>query len=265
VRAPHERRVGRFWLGVFHGVHSHPRLDRLALPFCVDRVVRLVDDRVARGAVRLRTDEEASLRRRRLKPRRGVHNVTRRERVALAGVERHDRVACVHRCACGELEPVVAVEVSDPLEDGETGPHGALRIVSVCGRRAEDGHHRIADVLLDNPAVLLDPPLCVSVVELLLLPDVLWVCAVGAGGEADEVDEEHRDELALLARCGRRLEPAAAAVAEARLRRVLGATVRAAHDVGPLVHRHHVGSVPFRGAIAKARLCSRPCRRSERS
>ena len=57
-------------------------------------------------------------------------------------------------------------------------------------------------------------------------PDVLGVGPVGAGREADEVDEEHGDDLALLA--GRRcLERRAAGEAEARALRVLLAAVGA--------------------------------------
>ena len=40
--------------------------------------------------------------------------------------------------------------------DRERGAHGALRVVLVCCRRAEEGHHRIADELLDRAAAALE-------------------------------------------------------------------------------------------------------------
>ena len=111
-----------------------------------------------------------------------------------------------------EVESLVGgVELLDPLEDRETGPDGALRVVDPRERRAEHRHDRVADVLLDDPAVALDPFARVLEVELVPIADVLGVGAVGARGRAHDVDEQDRDELAFLlpgagrrARCRRR-------------------------------------------------------------
>ena len=102
----------------------------------------------------------------------------------------------------------------------------ALGIVLVRDRRAEDRHHGVADELLDRAAEALDLAGDALVVRAERGADVLGVGPVGAGREADEVDEEHGDDLALLA-ARRRLERRAAGEAEARALRVLLAAVRA--------------------------------------
>jgi hypothetical protein len=68
-------------------------------------------------------------------------------------------------------------------------------------RRAEHCHHGVPDELLDRAAEVLEffPQACVIRPE--QAHDVLGVHLLGAGGEADEVGEEHGDDLALLARC----------------------------------------------------------------
>ena len=110
---------------------------------------------------------------------------------------------------CMSRPTFALVEFLDPLEDRETGTDGALRVVDPGERRAEDGHHRIADVLLHDPAVALDPFAGVLEVELVAIADVLGVGAVGARGRAHDVHEQDRDELAfLLAAAARELVPA---------------------------------------------------------
>jgi hypothetical protein len=87
-------------------------------------------------------------------------------------------------------------------------------------RRAEHGHHRVADELLHDPAVLLDAAPDHRVIELERVADVLRVGAIGPRRDLDQVDEQHGDELPLLQKfCLREL--GAAAVAEPRSRRVL--------------------------------------------
>ena len=44
----------------------------------------------------------------------------------------------------------------DRVDELERGAHGALGVVLVGDRRAPDGHHRVADELLDRAAVALD-------------------------------------------------------------------------------------------------------------
>src|SRR4029077_7485706 len=65
-------------------------------------------------------------------------------------------------------------------------------------RRPEDRHDGVADVLLDDAAVLLDPPPRLLEVELVAVADVLGVGSVGPRRRADDVDEQHADELPFL-------------------------------------------------------------------
>ena len=111
-----------------------------------------------------------------------------------------DRLSRCHRGAHGQIEIPLLVQLVDRLEDSQARPRGPFRIVLVCDRGAEDGHHRVADELLDGSAEALDLDLQPFVVRPERRADVLGVGPVGAAGEADEVDEEHRDDLPLLGR-----------------------------------------------------------------
>ena len=72
------------------------------------------------------------------------------------------------------------------------------------GRRAEQRHHRVADELLDGAAMALELGADALVVRAEERLDVLGIHRLGPGGEADEVAEDDRDDLALAARCARR-------------------------------------------------------------
>ena len=81
----------------------------------------------------------------------------------------------------------------------EPRAHGPLGVVLVGDGRPEDRHHGIPDELLDRPAVELDLRPQARVVGADARPDVLGICGLRGGGEADEVAEEDGDDLALLA------------------------------------------------------------------
>ncbi len=89
------------------------------------------------------------------------------------------------------------VELGDRRDEVERGPDGPLGIVFLRDRRAPDGHHGVADELFDRAAVALDHRACDVEVAAEELARVLRVTSFGGSGEADEVDEEHRDETAL--------------------------------------------------------------------
>ena len=135
-----------------------------------------------------------------LEASRRVDDVPRDDALATLGsrAERDDRLAGRDGGTNGDLEPV-GTKLLDRLQDPEPGPNGSLGVVLVRDRRAEDGHDRIADELLDRPAEALDVGLHALVVRAQRCANVLGIGAVGAIGEADEIDEEHRDDLALLA------------------------------------------------------------------
>src|ERR1700704_5832132 len=87
--------------------HSHPRVERLGLSLCDDRIRSLVLDRAPRGAVRLVADKNAVDRRPLLQAGGGVHNTARHHRLAVrrACGERDEGLAGVDRDPEAEIEP----------------------------------------------------------------------------------------------------------------------------------------------------------------
>ena len=125
-----------------------------ALPFAWTGSASPVVDRVAGRAPRRLADEDAVDRCVRLEPRRRVDDVAGDHALALLRprAERDERLPGVD--ADAELELGLLVE--DPVADRERGAHRALGVVLVRDRRAEHGHHRVADELLDRAAEALE-------------------------------------------------------------------------------------------------------------
>ena len=215
-----------------------PQPYRLGLSFQLDRLEFLVRDSVLRRVVRQLADDDRAGRRRALEPRRGVHNVTRDHRLALGRVrtERDERLAAVDRGA--RPEP----QLADRLERAQRRADSALRVVLVRDRRTEDGHHRVADELLDRAAEPLDFLLRVQVILAQPRANVLGVRGLGGRREADEIDEEDGDDLALLRGCARFDERRAAGKAEPRVGRVLAFATGADPRDGLSVSRHEAGA-----------------------
>ena len=82
--------------------------------------------------------------------------------------------------------------------DDERRSHGALRVVAVGERRAEDAHHRVADELLDDAAERLDLAAHAVVVRRQDCTNVLGIEPFGSGREPDEVDEDDGDDPPLV-------------------------------------------------------------------
>ena len=104
-----------------------------------------------------------------------------------------------------EVEPLVLlVQLGDALPDRQRRAHGALGIVLVRLRRAEQREDGVAAELLERAAVGLELAADARVVRRDERLHVLRVELLGARRRADEVDEDRRDDLALLARgrCG---------------------------------------------------------------
>ena len=95
----------------------------------------------------------------------------------------------------------------DEVERGTDRPPG---IVLERDRCAPDGHHRVADELLDDAAVGVDDGARHVEVAGQDLADLLRVALLGERGEADEVGEQDRDVAALGDGLGRRRERRAA-------------------------------------------------------
>ena len=190
-----------------------PERQRLGLAFDGYRLELVVDDHVACRAKRRVADDDRADRRRRLEARGRVDDVAGGDSLPLfgTGVEGNDRLARRDGATHGELQFVLLVQVLDRVEDLQRGAHGAIRIVLVRGRRAEDGHDRVADELLDRAAEVLDLLFHARVIRTERRAHILGIGAIGARGEADEVDEQDRDDLSLLGGGARRLrEPRAA-------------------------------------------------------
>ena len=209
-------------------LQGEPRLHRLDLSLGRDRVERLVPDGVAGGPIRLLSCDQATLGRSGLQAGRSVDDVADGERLAATFSRNgNDCVAGVDRCTRLEIESMSSVQLFQALENGESSPNSTLRVVAVGEGSAEDGHHRVTGEFLHGASVLLDPPPGFRVVEPQGLANVLGVGAIGSRREADEVDEQHRDELALLAGSLGPLELRPTGAAEPRARGLLRPTARA--------------------------------------
>ena len=153
--------------GGMPGSQRDPGLDRSGLALRLDRLGRLVLDRVLRGRVRLGADDDAVHGRGALQPRGGVDHVARDQRLAecRSRAERDERLAGVHGDAQLQVEVELAlVELERAVTHRQRAANGALGVVAVGRGRAEDGHDRVADELLHGAAEGLE-----------LAPDVLVV------------------------------------------------------------------------------------------
>jgi hypothetical protein len=105
------------------------------------------------------TDEDLAGARSFLETLRDVDGVSRDEQLAAGAVAGHD-LAGVHADADADPHSQLALEVL--VEAGERdaqlrrGAHGSQRIVLVQFWEPEDGHHRVADELLQRPSVALE-------------------------------------------------------------------------------------------------------------
>ena len=182
---------------------GEPGGHRSALPLHADGLDGLVLDDRARRPVRLLADEHAVHGSEALEPGRGVDHVARDQSLPLrhVGVQRDDRLAGVD----GDAHLQVDVrrgraQLRHAVPDRQRRAHGPLRVVPVSDGRAEDPHHRVADELLDGSAAGLDLGSDALEVRRLDRPNVFGIEPFRTGGEADEIREEDRDDLPLLAR-----------------------------------------------------------------
>ena len=122
----------------------------------------LVGDRLLGRAAGRLADEDGARLGERLDARSRVDEVARDHALAL-GADRHRRLAGEHAGAGAQLRRAdLVAERGDGRDEVERGADGALGVVLGRGRRAPDGHHRVADELLDRAAVELDQPRHVS-------------------------------------------------------------------------------------------------------
>jgi len=204
--------------------------DRLRLALQLVHACVLVGDRGLGGALGRLADEDGARLCSRLDARGRVDEVAG-DHAFPRGAERDRSLACED--ACPRLQS--RSELGDCRDEVEGGPHRPLGVVLVCDGRAPDGHHGVADELLDRTAVALDHrPRRVEIAGE-QLPRVLRVARLGEGREADQVGEEDGDEPALCRpdvpgggfRHRATDERRAALTAELHAGRVRGATGRA--------------------------------------
>ena len=222
--ASDERRVRRR-LGLAHAalrLDGAPDGDRLDLALRRDRLEWVEGDRTRRCAHGVLVDDHRADGGCALESSGGVDDIARDDPLASLGsrTEGDDRLAGRDGGPNRDLEPFVA-ELPDRLQDAESRPHGPLGVVLVGDGGSEDGHDCVADELLDSAVEALDVGLHALVVRAERRSHVLRVGAIGTAREADEVDEQDRDDLALLSGRSICLERLAARQAEARALRVL--------------------------------------------
>ncbi len=193
--APDERRV-RPATAADHAritASRRPRLDRSALALDLEGDRRPELDRVAdEGDGRL-PEEDVSDRGGSLQPRGDVDRIAGHERPALGRLAGDD-LAGIDPDADREVARVAADRVTQ-LGRRADGPQG---VVLVHDRHPEDGHDRIADELLDRPAVGLDDG--AGELEVARHPGAhdLGIQPLAELGRADHIGEQDRDDLAHL-------------------------------------------------------------------
>ena len=180
-----------------------PHAKRPPLPLRLDRPVRAQANRALDEPAGLRADDDAARRRRGLEPGGRVDGVAGDEPVAgdtvdardLAGVDADPELE-----ADTEVVLELAVQLGHRVAHLDGRAHRAERVVLVQHRDPEDGHDRVADVLLDGAAVALERPAHGGEVAGLEIAERLWVEPLAHGGGAGEVGEDDRDGLSHLRR-----------------------------------------------------------------
>ena len=113
-----------------------------------------------------------------------------------------------------------SAELGQGVAHLDRGAHGAERVVLVHDRDAEDGHHGVADELLDAAAMALHDRLHPLEVACEERAQAFGVERLAQRGRPGEIAEQHGDDLPLLVRRrrGRLLGAALGAEPERRFR-----------------------------------------------
>ncbi len=221
ARAPDEDVLGR------QRAHSvGPRRDeavrrhRLRLALQRQRLDRLDVDRVGDELVGQLAEQRLRVARRLLEPRGDVDGVARHQPLVRRAVTRDD-AAGVDADAVRERDAVGALEFDVQILQLELhrlgGADRSERIILVHLRQPEDGHHGVADVLLDGAAVADDRSAHHVEVASHHLAQRLGIERLAEGGRALQVAEEDRDELPGLLRRRSRLQRRPAVAAQPKL------------------------------------------------
>ena len=197
-----------------------PGADGLALALEREVGQRLRDHRAPDALERGLAEQDLAGARGLLQPGCDVDRVAGRQSFLGAGDDLTGVDPRAQREGRAEVALELLVQRGDRVAQLGRRPHCAERVVFVQHRHAEDGHGRVADELLDAPAVPLDdrPHGVEEPAE--HVPDALRVEPLAELGRADDVAEEHRDDPALRTRDRRGGGPALGAELE-----LLGADV----------------------------------------
>jgi hypothetical protein len=145
-----------------------------------------------------------------------------------SGTEGDQRLARVD----GDPQLKLGFLLHHPVADRNRCTDRALRIVLVRNRGAEERHDGVADELLHSAAEALELQTQAAVIGRKERAHVLRVELLGARGEADQVGEEHGDDLPLLAPGRLERERRTAGIAESRAATVLMAADRTSRHAG---------------------------------
>ena len=219
--------------GAAAGAQQPPHRHRVGLALDPHRPQLLELEQPARRPERRLPHHHPTRRRHPLQPRGRVHHITHHA-LGLLG-----RVRADQGLAGGDADPDRQVELLAGGEHAQRAADRPLGVVLVGDGGAEHGHDAVADELVQGAAQAFDLGPQPDVVGAQQGADVLGVGLVGAGGEAHQVTEQHRDQAAFLGRGpGRGGQRRAAGPAEPEAPRVVlsascaarhGGSLRAAH------------------------------------
>jgi len=168
--------------------------------------------------VRLLADQDLSRVSRLLQPRRDIHSIADRQVLALG----HQHGPGVHPGAKSQLDPHVGGHVRQPLADLRRRPHRSQRVILPHARDPEHRHHRVANELLDRPAVALDHRADLLEVTVHDSPQHLRIQLLPKRRGTRHIAEQRRHHLPRLARPFLLDERRRALPAEAKALGVLG-------------------------------------------
>ena len=179
-----------------------PRLDRLGLASKLEipRVAEAIQ--IRHGSVGSITHEDGRRLGSLFEPRRDVHGIADDDHLAFGTANRSHDVARIDPDPDleGHAEALMKIDVQtlESRDHLQGRPDGAARVILVGHRDAEDGHDRVADVLLDRPAPAVDDAGHRREVGPEKRLQALGVEALSQVRRADQIREEDRDELALV-------------------------------------------------------------------
>ena len=227
--AADERRLLALALGALDESDKPIRRDPLGLALQLERLDLLDVDEVAHELIRQPADQDLVCGSGLLQAGCRVDGVAGHEPLP-GGRVAGDHLAGVDPGPIRELHAVprqeVLVELAERLLHAMRGADRPERVVLVQLRQAEDGHDRVADVLLDRPAVEVEDRLHRVEVAGHDLAERFGIERLAEVRRALEVREDDRDGLAHLLRRQGRGQRRPAEPAQPELGRVLLAAVR---------------------------------------